>query len=65
LRFFWRDQDGGTYGSFHRLPRELDGHRLVFAMNAGMYDMRLAPIGLYVEDGRELRRINVFTASPP
>lgn len=31
---------------------------LRFAMNAGMYDEQGRPIGLYVEDGRERRRIN-------
>ena len=32
--------------------------RLRFAMNAGMYDEQGNPIGLYVEEGRERRRIN-------
>jgi prepilin-type processing-associated H-X9-DG protein len=30
-----------------------------FAMNAGMYDEEGAPIGLYVEAGRELKRLNL------
>ena len=29
-----------------------------FAMNAGMFDVRGAPIGLYVENGRTLRKLN-------
>jgi uncharacterized protein YigE (DUF2233 family) len=32
--------------------------RLRFAMNAGMYDEAGNPIGLYVEEGRERRRLN-------
>lgn len=32
--------------------------RLRFAMNAGMYDEQGRPIGLYVEEGRQRRRIN-------
>lgn len=41
----------------------LDGHlaarglKLEFAMNAGMFDAELAPIGLHVEDGVEVHRI--------
>lgn len=31
------------------------GKRLVFAMNAGMFDPARAPVGLYVENGRQLR----------
>ena len=29
-----------------------------FAMNAGMYDRQNAPIGLYIENGRELKAVN-------
>lgn len=58
LRLFWQDEEGRPYASFRNLPSEVDGAPLVFAMNAGMYDVRLAPIGLYVEGGRELKRIN-------
>ena len=34
------------------------GHRLVFAMNAGIYEPDLAPTGLAVEAGRELAPLN-------
>ncbi len=34
------------------------GHRLVFAMNAGIYEPGLAPTGLAVEAGRELAPLN-------
>jgi uncharacterized protein YigE (DUF2233 family) len=58
LRLFWRDASATPYGAFRRLPRHLGGSDLVFAMNAGMYRADLAPVGLYVEDGRELRPVN-------
>jgi uncharacterized protein YigE (DUF2233 family) len=40
------------------LPRFLEGGaaRLLFATNAGMFDSNLKPVGLYVEQGRELVR---------
>jgi len=53
--------DGGEpYGSFAALEMALKdkGKTLSFAMNAGMYDERLRPIGLYVEGGRQLKKIN-------
>ena len=34
------------------------GHRLVFAMNAGIYEPGLAPTGLAIEAGRELAPLN-------
>jgi len=63
VRTFWRGPDGQAYGSFDRLLETPVGAALVFAMNGGMYDEGLAPVGLYVENGRELKRAN--TAAGP
>lgn len=54
------DGANGPLRSFAALERQLGprAQRLRFAMNAGMYDEAGHPIGLYVEDGRERRRIN-------
>lgn len=57
LRLFWRDGSGAPYSSLSSLARA-QGARLSFAMNAGMYDEDQAPVGLYVEDGQELKRIS-------
>ncbi|TGD99334.1 phosphodiester glycosidase family protein [Methylobacterium nonmethylotrophicum] len=61
VKLFWRGPDGLPYGSLSRLAGQQAG--LAFAMNAGMYDTGLAPVGLYVEDGRELKAAN--TANGP
>lgn len=60
LALFNTDAAGNPYGSFGTLAGALteQGKTLVFAMNAGMYDDKLRPIGLYVEQGRELQKIN-------
>ena len=57
LRLFWLQDDGKPYGALGTLA-EKQGGRLAFAMNAGMYDKDQAPVGLYVEDGREEKRIS-------
>ena len=46
----------GTYGGFPALQADLAtrGQALDFAMNAGMYQPDLSPVGLYVEDGRQV-----------
>ncbi|WP_379131107.1 phosphodiester glycosidase family protein [Methylobacterium sp. ID0610] len=62
VKLFWRGADGLPYGSLGRLA-SAQGQRLSFAMNAGMYDPDLAPVGLYVEDGREVKAAN--TANGP
>jgi uncharacterized protein YigE (DUF2233 family) len=56
VRLFWRKPDGEPYGYLAALPSAQHAGRLVFAMNAGMYDPAYRPVGLYVENGRELVR---------
>lgn len=58
LRLFWKDENGQPYGGFDRLPRSLNGTPIAFAMNAGMYEADLSPVGLYVEHGKTLKRAN-------
>lgn len=47
------DSQGKPYEHLANLPRPF-----VFAMNAGMYHADFSPVGLYVEDGRELSLLN-------
>jgi uncharacterized protein YigE (DUF2233 family) len=58
VRLFWRKPDGEPYGYLAALPEAQRSGRLVFAMNAGMYAPDYRPVGLYVENGRELVRAN-------
>ena len=55
LRLFWQDGDGEPYVTFAAVDEALAAQNaeLLFAMNAGMYDNDYAPVGLYVEAGRE------------
>jgi uncharacterized protein YigE (DUF2233 family) len=64
VRFFWKKPDGTPYAAFSTLAEALekDGASLAFAMNGGMYGDDLRPIGLYIEDGKELRAINTATS---
>lgn len=61
LRLFWKSPEGEAYGSFDRLAQVEKG--LVFAMNGGMYHKDWSPVGLYVENGQELKKAS--TASGP
>ena len=62
LRLFWQARDGRPYQSLSRLG-EAQGTGLTFAMNAGMYHEDLSPVGLYVEDGRQMKAAS--TANGP
>jgi uncharacterized protein YigE (DUF2233 family) len=54
------DKLGRPLGSFNRLKKELEGEgkKLIFAMNAGIYMQDQMPLGLYIENGKILRKLN-------
>jgi uncharacterized protein YigE (DUF2233 family) len=64
VRLYWKRPDGTPYAYLSALPRALEGEggRLLFAANAGMFDPALKPVGLYVEQGRELAHLNTRSA---
>ncbi len=59
LELFLYAPDELPYGQFTRLEDTLakDGKALLFAMNGGMYHEDRAPVGHYVENGREAMRV--------
>jgi uncharacterized protein YigE (DUF2233 family) len=60
LQMFWRDDKGVAYGNFQRLQQWLrpQAEELICATNGGIYQEDLRPLGLYVENGRVLHRLN-------
>ncbi len=65
IELFLRDDKGATLGQFGRVGEALQkrGRTLLFAMNAGMYHEDRSPVGLYVENGTQLKRLS--TANGP
>ncbi len=61
VRLFWKKAGSEPYGYLTALPGSLDGRagqKLLFAINGGMYHPDYRPVGLYVENGRELARVS-------
>lgn len=60
LALFNLNAESEPIASFSALQQKLalDGKKLTFAMNAGMFDQNLKPIGLYVEGGKLARKLN-------
>ena len=60
LGLYWKDADGKPFGRFDQLAATLAQTRrkLVFAMNAGMFQADLSPVGLYVESGAQHHAAN-------
>ncbi len=59
LKLFLRDDQSQVFGHFSSIEEALkpEGKELVFATNAGMYHANRAPVGLYIEDGKEEMRL--------
>ncbi|MFS8045782.1 phosphodiester glycosidase family protein [Rhizobium sp. BR 314] len=60
IQLFQNDRSGRPYGSFRALENDLRQDRIYvrFAMNGGMYLDDQSPVGLFIENGRELKAIN-------
>lgn len=61
IELFLRDNAGQPLRNFDQLKSWLAGKnkQLRFAMNAGMYQEDLSPLGLFVQDGKQLARLNL------
>ncbi|MCA1325468.1 phosphodiester glycosidase family protein [Herbaspirillum sp. alder98] len=60
IRTYWKDANGQPLATFVRLDAMLrqQSEEMLCATNAGIYDKQLQPLGLYIEDGKLLRRLN-------
>lgn len=60
LRMYWKDPEGKLFGTFSALRSWLrpQGKDVLCATNAGIYDKEHRPLGLYVEGGVTLRKLN-------
>lgn len=63
LELFLRDDAGVELKRFDRLEAWLaaQNRQLLFAMNAGMYHADFSPVGLLVQEGREVAPLNLST----
>jgi uncharacterized protein YigE (DUF2233 family) len=55
IRLYWKGANGSAYGGFLALSDALkaQGRQLRFAMNGGMFETDLSPVGLFIEDGKQ------------
>jgi uncharacterized protein YigE (DUF2233 family) len=60
LEVFNLNAEGEPYRYLSLLAQDLrsQNQNLIFAMNAGMYDENQRPIGLYVEEGQQSKKLN-------
>jgi len=60
LDLYLKDDNGTIFKNFENLNKWLKkkNKKLLFAMNGGMYMENSMPLGLYVEDGKKIRKTN-------
>ncbi len=61
--FFWKDGDGKQFYNFPAVKEavEKEGHKLVFAVNGGMFKKDFSPQGLYIEEGLVKNPLDTIT----
>ena len=61
IKMFHSDSNGKVFGNFSNLKAYLTEQNLTlkFAMNGGMYLKNLSPQGLYIENGKLIKSINL------
>lgn len=63
VRLFWKDDAGNLLRNFSNLQKLVSAKnkKLVFAMNAGMYQENNTPLGLYVDNQKQVTPLNKKT----
>lgn len=61
IELFWRDDKGVNFGSIEKVKNhvERNGKHLRFAMNGGMYQEDGKPLGLFIQNGKQIAPLNV------
>src|SRR5262245_51213855 len=61
IELFWRDDSGAPLRRLDKLNEWLSSQKkhLRFAMNAGMFEPDLSPVGLFVSHGTEFKPLNL------
>ncbi len=57
ISFHWRDQQKKVFNTLDALIKSTKTQDILFAMNGGMFTADYSPLGLYIENGRQLRPI--------
>jgi uncharacterized protein YigE (DUF2233 family) len=63
IEFFWKNDNGELFRSIGNLKEwvEKNGHKLIFAMNGGIYTESRNPLGLFVQNGKTIKGLNTTT----
>lgn len=65
IQMVWKDSEGEPLSNFSRLKGHLHKQKreMIFAMNGGIFNPGLEPVGLYIEKGKQMRPLNLNNAA--
>jgi uncharacterized protein YigE (DUF2233 family) len=65
LKMFWKDSQNQPFKTFQKLEQHLakNGVKLLAAMNAGIFDKTYTPLGLHIQRGQPLHKLNARTTA--
>lgn len=65
LKLYWKDDSSKNFKSILRLKTWLENKKknLLFAMNGGMYMEDNSPLGLFIENGKTIAKVNTATSA--
>jgi uncharacterized protein YigE (DUF2233 family) len=60
IKLYWKKKNGDYLWNLGNVKEQVEdqGKELVLAMNAGMFHQDLNPVGLFIQDGLTIKRIN-------
>jgi uncharacterized protein YigE (DUF2233 family) len=66
VSLYWKQPNGKLYGNIGQLKMELEKQKkkLIFATNGGMFDKKQTPVGLFVENGKQVIQVNTKEINP-
>lgn len=61
IQMFYKDQSDNRFWNIWNVKQSVEkqGKQLVFAMNGGMYTPLYKPVGLFIDQGKEIQPINL------
>ena len=61
IQMFYKDQLGNRFWNIWNVKQSVEkqGKQLVFAMNGGMYTPMYKPVGLFIDQGKQIQPINL------
>src|SRR5688572_30545110 len=64
IQFYYKDAQGKPFRSIQNLKEHLEaqGKKLTFAMNGGMYMEDNRPLGLFIQNGKTVAKLNTRKA---